>query len=154
MMAVMDKRVNGLIGDAAIDTIQMRTSEPLGGIYLLGAALTQGILTLRSLIQSDRWQRCLKKGIAPQKLHRSRLYSCLILYISRRFRANLHYLRFAPIIDVLTMIPTHGVQWSEWLGLLAAHFLWYQPRFTCREDEQFKGIIIVPSIFLYFHSFD
>ena len=36
----MDKGVNGLIGDAAIDTIQMWACETLGGIYLLGAALT------------------------------------------------------------------------------------------------------------------
>ena len=40
VVAIMDKGVNGLIGDATIDTIQMRASEPLGGIYLLGAALT------------------------------------------------------------------------------------------------------------------
>ena len=40
MVAVMDQRVNRLIGDAAIDTIQMRAHETLSGKFLLGAALT------------------------------------------------------------------------------------------------------------------
>ena len=41
MMAVMDKGVNGLIGDAAINTIQMRagTLRAFGGKYLFCATL-------------------------------------------------------------------------------------------------------------------
>ena len=39
MMAVMDKGVNRLIGNATIDTIQMRARETLSGIFLLGTAL-------------------------------------------------------------------------------------------------------------------
>ena len=39
MMAVMDKGVNGLIGDAAINTIQMRAGETFGGKYLFCATL-------------------------------------------------------------------------------------------------------------------
>ena len=39
MVAVMDKGMNGLMGNAAIDTIQMRAGETLSGKFLLGAAL-------------------------------------------------------------------------------------------------------------------
>ena len=39
MVAVMDKGVNRLIGNATIDTIQMRARETLSGKFLLGAAL-------------------------------------------------------------------------------------------------------------------
>ena len=39
VVAVMDKGMNGLIGNATIDTIQMRARETLSGKFLLGAAL-------------------------------------------------------------------------------------------------------------------
>ena len=54
VVAVMDKRMNGLIGDATIDAIQMRASKPLGGKFLLGAALAFGLGIRDDLVVAEK----------------------------------------------------------------------------------------------------